>query len=142
MNELSNLYAYATAEGIGIYNYPIGFCAAASIRDGPRAAVFLDFSRLRTLAEINEAAAHEHGHHATGAFHKVDSPFEMWERSEHRADRWFYEHYISVEQLKEAFRAGYTELWELAEWFCLPEERIKKALHYWTECRGEVFEEE
>lgn len=141
MNELSDLYDYARAENIGVYNYPIGFRPALSIKDGPRRAVFLDFNQLRTLAEINEAAGHEHGHHETGAYHKVDSPFELWQRSEHRADRWFYEKYVSVDQIKEAFKAGYTETWELAQWFELPESRIKKALHYWTECRGVDFNE-
>ena len=141
MNELSDLYEYARAENIGVYNYPIGFRPALSIKDGPRSAVFLDFSQLRTLAEINEAAGHEHGHHATGAFHKVDSPFELWQRSEFRADRWFYEHYVSEAQIREALKAGYTETWELAEWFGLPESRIKKALHYWTECKGIDFNE-
>lgn len=141
MSALSDLYDYAKAEGIGIYSYPIGFCAAMSVRQGHRSAIFMDFSQLRTTAEINEAAAHEHGHHAMGAFHKVNSPFELWQRSEYRADRWFYEHYLSPEQFKAAFRAGCSEPWQLAEWFNMPEKRIKKALLYWTECRGIDFAE-
>lgn len=139
MDELADLYDYARAENIGVYNYSIGFSAAASIREGSLRAVFLDFDQLRTVPEINEAAGHEQGHHATGCYHKVDSPFETWERAEHRADRWFYEHYLSVDQFRAAFRVGCTEYWQLAEWFRLPEVRIKKALHYWVECRGVNF---
>ena len=35
-----------------------------------------------------------------------------------------------------------TRLRELAEYFDLPEDDIKKALHYWTECRGVDFNKE
>ena len=34
---------------------------------------------------------------------------------------------------------GYTETWQLADYFDLDEDYIKKALHYWTECRGVDF---
>lgn len=47
MDELADLYDYARAENIGVYNYSIGFSAAASIREGSLRAVFLDFDQLR-----------------------------------------------------------------------------------------------
>ncbi len=31
------------------------------------------------------------------------------------------------------------KLWPLADYFDLDEDYIKKALHYWTECRGVDF---
>ena len=81
------------------------------------------------------------GHVATGALHKVDSPYETVERSEYRANRWGFENYLKVEEFKEAFAAGYTELWQLSDYFDLPEETIRKALSYWTEQRGINFNE-
>mgnify|MGYP006925904836 CR=1 FL=1 len=139
LSALSDLYSYAQEEHIGIYAYPIEFRAAVSMRDGPRRATFFDFAKLTTTADICWAAAHENGHHHMGAYHKVDSPYQVWGQAEYRANHWAFEHYLSPAQLLEAFEAGYTEAWQIAEWFNLPEDAVKKALHYWTECRGVIF---
>lgn len=79
------------------------------------------------------------GHVGTGALHKVSSPFETVGRSEAKANRWAAEHYLTADGFRAAFADGYTELCELVEYFDLPEEDIKNALHYWTECRGVDF---
>ena len=44
-----------------------------------------------------------------------------------------------MEAFYEAFDAGCRDLWELAEYFDLPEQDIKNALSYWTERRGVTF---
>ena len=43
------------------------------------------------------------------------------------------------EAFREAFAAGFTELWQLEEYFDLPEADIQAALHYWTHSRGIDF---
>ena len=55
------------------------------------------------------------------------------ERSEYRANRYMAQHYLTEADFREAFAAGYTEPWQLAEFFDLPEQDIKNALSYWTE---------
>ena len=140
MSALNDFYTYAREEDIDIYAYPIGFRIAASLRLGSQRATFFDFDQLPTLADTNWAAAHESGHHHTGAYHKADSPYQLVAQAEYRADRWAFEHYLSPAQFHRAFQAGCTQTWELAEWFDLPEPVIKKALHYWKECRGVPLE--
>ena len=76
---------------------------------------------------------------ATGALHKVDSPYELVERSEYRANRWSAEQYLSETAFREAFAAGFTELWQLEEYFDLPGRDIQAALDYWTLSRGVDF---
>ena len=44
-----------------------------------------------------------------------------------------------AEELREAFTSGFTEPWQLAEYFDLPQRDIESALHYWTVCRGIDF---
>ena len=112
-----------------------------TIRDEDYYAIFLDITKLRSIMVYNGVCLHEVGHVATGALHKVDSPYETVERSEYRANRWGFENYLKVEEFKEAFAAGYTELWQLSDYFDLPEETIRKALSYWTEQRGINFNE-
>ena len=69
----------------------------------------------------------------------MDSPFELAERSEYRANRWAAETFLTEDSFREAFSAGFTELWQLEEYFDLPEADIRAALNYWTLSRGIDF---
>lgn len=109
------------------------------MRDSNLYAIFLDFTQIHTVRELKGVCSHELGHVSTGALHKVYSPYETVERSEYRANRWAAEHFLPVEEFKEAFAAGYTEIWQLAEYFDLPEQDVNNALTYWTERRNINF---
>lgn len=139
MFQLSDFYSFCKANDIDVIPYNGSPRAGSTIRDGGYYAIFLDFSKISSVRLLNGVCYHESGHAGTGALHKVDSPYELVERSEYRANRWAAEHYLPVEEFKEAFAAGYTELWQLAEYFDLPEEDIKNALACWTERRGIDF---
>ena len=137
--ELSDFYHYCRESGVDVIPYTGCPQPGATIRDGNYFAIFLDFSKIRTLQLLRGVCCHEMGHVATGALHKVDSPFELAERSEYRANRWVTERYLTQEMFREAFRAGYTEPWQLAEYFDLPERDVCIAYHYWTYSQGIDF---
>ena len=73
---------------------------------------------------------HELGHCLTGSFYNLHTRFDVRQRHENRADKWAVRQIISVESLDEAITAGYTEIWQLAEYFSVTEEFIKKAVCY------------
>lgn len=139
MFELSDFYQYCTDHQVDVI--PFDGCPqpGATIRDQGCYAVFLDFSKIQSARLLRGVCYHELGHVATGALHKVDSPYELVERSEYRATRWAAEHYLTENAFREAFAEGYTELWQLAEYFDLPEECIAAALIYWRERKGIDF---
>lgn len=141
MFDLADFYQFCENNDVDIIPYLNAPSEGTTIRDEDYYAIFLDITRLRSIKVYNGVCLHEVGHVATGALHKVDSPYETLERSEYRANRWGFENYLKAEEFKEAFAAGYTELWQLADYFDLPEETIKKALTYWTEQRGINFNE-
>ncbi len=141
MFDLANFYQFCENNDVDIIPYLNAPSEGTTIRDEDYYAIFLDITKLRSIKVYNGVCLHEVGHVATGALHKVDSPYETVERSEYRANRWGFENYLKAEEFKEAFAAGYTELWQLADYFDLPEETIKKALTYWTERRGINFNE-
>ena len=140
MFELSDFYGFCKANQVDVIPFAGCPCPGATIRDGEWYAVFLDFSKIRSTRLLRGVCCHEMGHVATGALHKVDSPYELAERSEYRANRWAAQHYLTREDFQEAFDAGYTEFWQLAEYFDLPEEDVKKALVYWVERRQTDFD--
>ena len=136
MFDLANFYQFCENNDVDIIPYLNAPSEGTTIRDEDYYAIFLDITKLRSIKVYNGVCLHEVGHVATGALHKVNSPYETVERSEYRANRWGFENYLRAEEFKEAFAAGYTELWQLSDYFDLPEETIRKALSYWTEQRG------
>ena len=71
--------------------------------------------------------AHELGHCQTGAFYNRYSKLNVIDKLEHKADKWAIKKLLPVDKLKEAIKDGYTEKWQLAEYFELTEDLIKKA---------------
>jgi hypothetical protein len=137
--EISDFYNYCKAHQVDVIPYDGCPQAGATVRDNGWYAVFLDFTKIRSTRYLRGVCCHELGHVATGALHKVDSPYELAERSEYRANRWCAQHYLTQEDFREAFQAGYTEPWQLAEFFDMPERDVRSALTYWTERRGVDF---
>lgn len=137
MFELSEFYAYCKDKGIDIIPFDGCPSPGATLRYDGLYAIFLDFTKIKSTRLMRGVCFHELGHAATGALHKVNSPFETVERSEYRANRWTAEHFLTADAFREAVAAGCSELWQLAEYFDLPEADVEKALTFWVERRGE-----
>ena len=139
MFEISDFYDYCKRHNVDVIPYDGCPQPGATIRDGVFYAVFLDFTKIKSTRLLRGVCFHELGHIATGALHKVDSPYELVERSEYRANRWATETFLTEESFREAFALGYTELWQLSEYFDLPERVISDALTYWKERKNISF---
>lgn len=139
MTELSTLYQDATAMGVPIYQYDIGFAAAATIELQGKYAVMVDAPRIHSISGIKGVLAHELGHCATGCTHKVSSPYDLVSRHEYKANRWAVNRYLPFQALRGAVQGGLTEPWQLAEYFGLPESMIRWAIDYYTEAQALSF---
>lgn len=82
--------------------------------------------------EAKTVLFHELGHCATGSFYNEYSPCDVRKRHENRADKWAIKKLIQEDELKEAISNGYTDLWELAEYFDVTEEFMRKAICWYT----------
>ncbi len=139
MFELSEFYTQC--RGLGVDIIPFAGCPApgATVRDGEYYAIFLDFTQIASIRLLKGVCCHELGHVATGALHKVSSPYETVERSEYRANRYVAQRFLTQEDFRQAFQDGYRELWQLSEYFDLPEADVQKALTYWHDRQGVDF---
>ena len=77
------------------------------------------------------ALLHETGHCETGAFYNLHSPFDLVDKQEYRANKWAVENAITKEALEQAAGQGYTEAWQLAEYFGVTEDFIRFAYRYY-----------
>ncbi len=87
----------------------------------------MDPFRIETSSQERVHLAHELGHCETGSFYNVYSSLDIREKHENRADRWAVTRLVPVEELEYAVNNGFTEIWELAEYFGVTEDFIKKA---------------
>lgn len=141
MFELSQFYDYCKQNEVAVIPYSGLPHPGATLRDDTRYGVFLDFTQIPTTKVLRGVCSHELSHLATGALHRVASPYDLAQRSEYRANRYFSQHFLTQAELRRAFRQGYTQLWQLSEYFDLPEEDIQKALAYWTISRNTNWNE-
>ena len=138
-NALADVYSDLDEQGITVFSCPLcGSCSVASA-DG---FIGLDTSRFETQTEEVTALIHEEGHFTSGAFYTPFSPYQVKAQAEYRADAESFRRYLPPNKIGAAMRAGYTEPWQLADYFDLDEDYIKKALHYWTECKAIRFDAE
>lgn len=142
MFQLSDFYEYCKGEHISVVPFDESPSPGVTMQYKNKFAIFLDFSQMKSVRLVRGVCMHELGHAATGALHKVYSPYETVERNEHKAIKWAAEKFLTADDFRAAFADGYTELWELAEYFDLPEQDVEKAYQYWTECRGVDFNKE
>ncbi|MGN0984363.1 MAG: ImmA/IrrE family metallo-endopeptidase [Gemmiger sp.] len=136
---LADVYKDVEQTGAKIYPYNIGFCDAATLEMNGKYAIFLDFSKFDTLADMTWSLGHEAAHCATGCTHKLSSSYDLIEKHEFKANRYAIEKYLPVSALCAAMRGGCTTVYDLAQHFGVPEAAIRQALQYWTECRGVDF---
>lgn len=134
MTTLLGLYQDAESQHIGVDDFPLVTREAMSIVDpGGGCHIAIDRRKVASSADEKYKLAHEIGHCETGSFYRAHVTYETWERCEARAKRRAVEKLVPLEELEAAIRSGHTELWQLAEYFDLPERAIQDALEYYQE---------
>ena len=129
---LLELYRYADAQRIPVDAFPLGRMEALSLLDG-EGGCHIAINPFRV--QSNEDEKTKLGHCMTGAFYTVASPCDVRARHENRADKFEIELLIGKEALENAVAAGHTELWDLAEYFGVTEEFMRKAILWYREGR-------
>ena len=126
MNVIS-LYKEIENMGASFYHWDLSNEQVATIEIGRRYGVFMDFDTIETAAEETVLVAHEGGHISTGSTHQVNSPYEIIKKL------------IPKDELDKAVSEGHTEVWDLADYFNVTEEFIRKAVCWYT--RGNLSTE-
>lgn len=140
-DDLRKLYARADEQNILIRHCALVQNVAVSTRYAGNDYIVMDYRRLRRTRHHKTVLAHELGHLATGSLYSRAVPYETLGRCEARATRWAIETLLPFERLRDAMHDGYTETWELADFFNVDESLVRAACLYYTEARGFNFNE-
>ena len=132
-SSLIDLYCFAQDNDVDVDWVPMEQAASLSVElpDGC-ACIAIDPWKMWTLAEETVALGHELGHCMTGSFYNRFAKRDVIQKHENHADKWAIEKLIPVEELDEAVVRGHTELWDLAEYFDVTEEFMRKAVCWYT----------
>lgn len=129
MYPVSQLYDYAAASGIAVFDFSLPENGSVSIIDDTGSCyIGIDASVIDGDVLERVHLGHELGHCATGSFYNRYSPYDLRQRHENRADRWAIHRMITEDQLDEAVAEGCCEIWDLAERFGVTEQFMKKAV--------------
>ena len=140
MDKISKLYDICDRNGINTSYYNLVDCDSLIISDSDdNAYIAIDPNQANSYKKILMRLAHEMGHYFTGTYYSLGSPLQLIEQREYKANKWAVHKLIPFESLEKAVvDEGYTEDWELAEYFDVSEDFIQFAFEIYR-CEGKKF---
>ena len=133
MKELQEFYRLAEQETIAIDRFRLLSRESLSIMDDDgKCYIAIDPGKIACEADERTKLAHELGHCITGSFYNRYSNFDCRQKHENRADKWAISETISEVDLDDAVASGCITIWDLAEWFGVTENFMKKAICWYT----------
>ena len=143
MTTLKELYDIAEQDEIPvidlhIHNIDVG--AMSVCDDEGDCIIALDVRKIAGFSDHKVKLAHELGHCKRGTFYNQYSDYDVRSRHEYRADKWAVQKIAPYDELICACRQGYTEVWQLADYFGVTENFISRAFEIYRNM-GYGFEE-
>lgn len=126
-----DLYTFAEDRNISVDDFRSSSKSFVVELEEDTYAIAIDESQVTTQAEMKVCLAHELGHCETASFYNIDNHLDLMSRHEARANRWAIKKLVSKDELEDAVCNGYTEIWELAEYFDLPQDFMVKVVCYY-----------
>ena len=127
MTNLLELYLLADENDICVISHEMSDAKSMSVQIDDDCFIGIDPFALVNDAEERVKLAHELGHCLYGGFYNIYSQCDIIEKHEQAADKWAIKKLIPKDELEKAFEQGYTEIWELAEYFEVTEDFMIKA---------------
>lgn len=140
MGTKADFYKVAAENHVEVLCCPLPINGSMSVELCGKCYIGLDNSRPSTYAEEQARVGHELGHCLYGGFYSIKSPFDLVERHEVRADRWYIQHAIPKCVLFDLLRQGRNTC-EIAELLDTTEEYVRRAYYYYKS-NEESLEEE
>lgn len=129
MTQLPELYDLAQKQNIEVIQYPMEKNGSMSLMEPDGSCyIGMDGRVLDGGTQERMHLGHELGHCITGSFYNIYATVDSRQRHENQADKWAIHALLPVEALDDAIAQGYTELWELAEFFGVTESFVRKAV--------------
>lgn len=94
-------------------------------------AIIVDESITNTTISRNTVLIQELGHYFSGSYYKTNSPFELIEKMEYKADKTAWKEFFPYEKIVELMKNGITTATEIADYFNVEIPYMAKCLNYY-----------
>ena len=133
MMDLMGLYRLAEDNDIAVDCFELKKREALSVMDNDGACyIAIDPFKLASEPDEKMKLGHELGHSMTGSYYNKYATCDVRRRHENRADKWAINEFVSEQELDEAISDGHTEMWDLADYFHVTEDFMRKAVCWYT----------
>ena len=129
IKSLSDVYNDVESNNIEILEYKIGNRKSIIAKIDNEVTIALNKSLIETAAEEKSYLIHEFGHFNTASYYTFNTKYELRCQKEYRANRWAVHEYLPADELLAAVSKGFTETYQLAEYFDVTEDFIRTALN-------------
>lgn len=130
MMTLNDVYQDCEEKNIEVDYFPMTKAVALSFPEG---LIAVDIDKIETSIKEKETIAHEESHIETGSFYNFYSPLDIKEKHERRAEVHTIKKLVPLDELKEAVEYGFTEMWDLADYFEVSCDFMTKAIEYYKD---------
>lgn len=130
--ELNKLYDVANRENISVIDFKMEN-KAIICKVGKEYHIGLNYSKINNLTEEKELLAEELGHYYCNAFYNSSSSLSSIAQKGYRANKWKCTVLVSANDLKEAFKKGLRNIYEVADYLSLSEDTVAFAYNYYKE---------
>lgn len=132
MEEIGDFYAVAEHNHVDVYHMRLPHADSLSTEVNGRCCIGLDNTHPMSHGEEQARIGHELGHCLYGGFYTRSTPFDVAERHEVRADRWYIKRAIPRKTLFRLLKKGY-DAWEIAEQLETTEDYVRRAYYYYKD---------
>lgn len=129
--ESSDLYDKMEKEKIHYINHQLLFTRGAIAHCDDLTAIVVDDKQVKSQVSENTVLLEELGHYMAGAYYRTNSPYELIEKMEHKADKKAWEEFFPYEEIKELMKKGLTTVTELAEYYNVEAPYMARCLNYY-----------
>ncbi len=131
--QTQTLYDFARQQNIEVLSHSLPNTGSMSLMlDSGQCFIGMDRTVCDGGVQERVHLSHELGHCVTGSFYNIHAAVECRQRHENRADKWAIRTLIPVDALDEAVAQGCTEVWQLADYFQVTEDFIRKTVCYYV----------
>lgn len=127
----SDLYDKMEKENIYYINHKLSFTRGAIAHCEKATAIVVDDKQVRSEVSENTVLMQELGHYMAGAYYRTNSPYELIEKMEHKADKKAWEEFFPYEEIKDLMKKGLTTATQLAEHYNVEASYMARCLNYY-----------
>lgn len=126
-----NLYNKMEKENIHYINHQLLFTRGAIAHCNDLTAIVVDDKQVKSEISENTVLMQELGHYMAGAYYRTNSPYELIEKMEHKADKKAWEEFFPYEEIKKLMKNGLTTVTQLAEYYNVEAPYMARCLNYY-----------